>query len=189
MKRKVLVYSIMILFTSVLSLNALYISEEQFKKAESECLSNIAGVKKSVKKFPVGKIIKISEADNYYLFGGANTGNHYFLKCDPSNRYFKLCFYSIGVDEPEYKIEYQGETYFYVESQLSDSLRAIDGECYEILQFDKSGPADHYYVSDIPKNAILEYDVKNKTLKVLPQNEKLVKELLEIVKKKKSNKK
>ena len=189
MKKKVLFYSIIILFTSVVSLNALYISEEQFKKAESECFSNIEATKASVKKFPEGKIIKVSEADRYYVLDNPKyTGNHYFIKCDTSNKNFiKRCIYSVDGEA----IEYKGEKYFYIESQLSETLRVIlgEGKCYELLHCDTSTFAVYYYVSDIPKNAILEYDKENKTLKVLPQNEKLVKELLEIVKKKKSNKK
>ena len=175
MKKKVLVYIIMSAFIFLAPLNANM--NIDFKKLTSECLANIAQVKSSAKKFPVGKIIKVSEDDKYLLDNPHYTGNHYLVKGDV-------------VGNLSDRVVYKGEVYCYVESQLS-AMNPImtDGKCKELLPFHFSFIPDYYNVISIPTNAILEYDAKNKTLKVLPQDDKLVKELLKIIEKKKNNSK
>lgn len=183
MKKKILVYGVMLLVFSIVSVNAVNISDEEFMEANNECLENISIVKKSVKKFPEGTIIKVSEDDTYILDNPSYTGNYYFVKGNVGNLGRNLLS----------KIEYKGETYYYLESQLPAALVRNYNTCKELLPF--YFPVGNYYdvnyyeITFIPKNAILEYDAKNKTLKVLPQDDKLVKELLEIIKQKKNNKK
>lgn len=171
MKTKTLIFSILIIFATLLPANALY---EDFKKLDAACLTTIAKTKRSIKKFPAGKIIEPSKDDNYVLDNPHYTGKYYFVKGN--------------IGDPSDGIVYKDEVYFYVQSQLpAMNPLMTGGKCKELLPFNFSFIPTYYEVMNIPTNAILVYDKEENSLRVLPKNKKLFNDLLKIVKAKRSN--
>ena len=171
MKTKIALFSVLIIFATLLPANALY---EDFKKLDAECLATIAKTKKSIKKFPAGKIIEPSKDDNYVLDNPHYTGKYYFVKGE--------------VGDPSDGIVYKDEVYFYVQSQLpAMNPLMTGGKCKELLPFKFSFIPTYYDVKGIPTNAILEYNKEDNTLKVLKKDSKLFNNLLKIVKAKRQS--